>query len=129
MDWQQGQQTKIEGLDPLMWLNALHFRDRQRSQEKGSPLRGMNFSRWAGWGDHRHPVHFSGDTDSNWEVLEFLVPFTSTAGNAGAAYWSHDLGGHFCSTGLIDPERYLRWLQHGAFSPVMRVHSSRDKDN
>ncbi len=30
MDWQQGSSTAIPGLDPLMWLNHLHFRDRQR---------------------------------------------------------------------------------------------------
>lgn len=132
MDWQQGTTTGLEGLDPLAWLNHLHYRDRQRSAKVdpgGPPLRGMNFSRWAGWGDQRHPVQFSGDTHSNWEVLEFLTLFTVTAGNVGAAYWSHDLGGHFGAGGRIDPELYLRWLQLGALSPVMRLHSSRDPLN
>ena len=131
MDWQQGTTTALPGLDPLAWLNHLHYRDRQREGKAAgaAPLRGMNFSRWAGWGDQRHPVQFSGDTHSNWEVLEFLPAFTSTAGNVGAAYWSHDLGGHFGAGGRIDPELYLRWLQLGALSPVMRLHSSRDPLN
>jgi hypothetical protein len=89
----------------------------------------LDFSRWGGWGDHRHPIQFSGDAESSWNVLKFEVPFTATAGNVGAAYWSHDLGGHWSAAGRVDPELFVRWLQFGAFSPVMRVHSTRDAWN
>jgi alpha-glucosidase len=126
VDWQQERTTKIPGLDPLFWLNHLHFHDRAR---EGTGRRGLVLSRWGGWGNHRYPVQFSGDTESTWKVLEFLVPFTSTAGNVGAAYWSHDLGGHWSSKGRVDPELYARWLQFGAFSAAMRVHSTRDPEN
>lgn len=126
VDWQQERTTKIPGLDPLPWLNHLHFHDRGRNE---TGRRGLGFSRWGGWGNHRYPIQFSGDTESTWRVLKFLVPFTSTAGNVGAAYWSHDLGGHWSSTGRIDPELYARWLQFGAFTAAMRVHSTRDPDN
>ncbi|HUU85627.1 MAG TPA: TIM-barrel domain-containing protein [Phycisphaerae bacterium] len=126
VDWQQERTTKIAGLDPLPWLSHLHFYDRAR---EGTGRRGLTFSRWGGWGCHRYPIQFSGDTESTWKVLEFLVPFTSTAGNVGAAYWSHDLGGHWSSGGQIGPELYARWLQFGAFSAAMRVHSTRDPDN
>ncbi|MHC4090428.1 MAG: glycoside hydrolase family 31 protein [Planctomycetota bacterium] len=126
VDWQQERTTKIPGLDPLPWLNHLHFHDRGR---EGTGRRCMSFSRWGGWGDHRHPIQFSGDTESTWRVLEFLVPFTATAGNVGAAYWSHDLGGHWSSKGQISPELYARWLQFGAFTAAMRVHSTRDPQN
>ncbi len=139
MDWQQERTTSIPGLDPLPWLNHLHFLDRQRlrgsdsehaaATQPSEALRGLCFSRWGGWGDHRHPIQFSGDTESSWAVLKFLVPFTATAGNVGAAYGSHDLGGHWSSTGRVDGELYARWLQFGAFSPAMRVHSTRDADN
>ncbi|HTB34115.1 MAG TPA: TIM-barrel domain-containing protein, partial [bacterium] len=135
MDWQQGTTTAMPGLDPLTWLNDLHYRDRERPGNAafGGPAsparRGMGFSRWSGWGDHRHPVQFSGDTHSNWEVLEFLPQFTATAGNVGVAYWSHDLGGHFPSGRQVDAELYLRWLQFGALSPVMRIHSAADPLN
>jgi len=132
MDWQQGSASSMPGLDPLTWLNETHFRDRRRADNPAfpgtgsAPKRGMNFSRWAGWGDHRHAIHFSGDTHSNWELLGFLPRFTATAGNLGVAYWSHDLGGHFSAGAGVDWELNLRWLQFGALSPVMRVHSSRD---
>lgn len=126
VDWQQERTTAIPGLDPLPWLNHLHFHDRGRPE---TGRRGLSFSRWGGWGNHRYPIQFSGDTESTWKVLKFLVPFTSTAGNVGAAYWSHDLGGHWSGTGRVGLELYARWLQFGAFSPVMRVHSTRDPDN
>ncbi|MCP4245806.1 MAG: DUF5110 domain-containing protein, partial [bacterium] len=126
VDWQQQRTSKIPGLDPLPWLNHLHFNDRGR-QTTGR--RELSFSRWGGWGDHRHPIQFSGDTESTWKVLKFLVPFTATAGNVGAAYWSHDLGGHWSDGGRISPELYARWLQLGAFTAAMRVHSTRDPEN
>jgi len=126
VDWQQEHTTKIAGLDPLPWLNHLHFHDRGR---EGTGRRCLAFSRWGGWGNHRYPIQFSGDTESTWEVLRFLATFTSTAGNVGAAFWSHDLGGHWSSTGRIDAELYARWLQLGAFSASMRVHSTRDPAN
>ena len=62
IDWQQGQSTKIEGLDPLWMLNHYHFLDSGRDGK-----RPMTFSRYAGPGSHRYPVGFSGDTHITWE--------------------------------------------------------------
>lgn len=53
IDWQQGQSTKIEGLDPLWMLNHYHFLDSGRDGK-----RPMTFSRYAGPGSHRYPVGF-----------------------------------------------------------------------
>ncbi|MFO7870144.1 MAG: glycoside hydrolase family 31 protein [Kiritimatiellia bacterium] len=118
VDWQQDvcipHARSVPGLKHLPWLNELYFRHTKRGG-----LRGQSFSRWGGWGDHRHPIHFSGDTSSGWPILAFEVPFTATASNVGCFYWSHDLGG-FC--GEVDPETYSRWLQFGAFSACMRLH-------
>ena len=38
-------------------------------------------------------------------------------------WWSHDIGGH---VGAVDPELYVRWVQFGALSPVLRLHSTND---
>ena len=78
IDWQQGQSTKIEGLDPLWMLNHYHFLDSGRDGK-----RPMTFSRYAGPGSHRYPVGFSGDTHITWESLDFQPYFTSTASNIG----------------------------------------------
>ena len=81
------------------------------SQRDG--LRGQSFSRWGGWGDHRHPIQFSGDDGTNWEMLAFLVPFTLVSGNTGCFFWAHDTGGFI---GERNPETYARWVQFSALS-------------
>ena len=120
IDWQQLPSTRRAGLSNLAWLNDRHYRHSERGGRRGQIL-----SRWAGWGDQRNVIHFSGDADARWEVLRFQVPFTATAGNAGAFYWSHDIGGH---RGARDAEMFARWVQFGAMSAAVRLHSTRAAD-
>jgi len=116
LDWQQYPEVKsIPGLLNLSWLNKLYFDNSMRNGR-----RGLQFSRWGAWGDHRHPIHFSGDADTGWPMLGFEVPFTSTAANEGAYFWSHDIGGHF---GDRNEEPYTRWVQFAATTAAMRIHS------
>ena len=117
IDWQQGSNCKIEGLDPLWIFNHFHFLDSKRNGK-----RPMTFSRYAGPGSHRYPVGFSGDTVITWESLDFQPYFTETASNIGYGWWSHDIGGHM--QGYKDDEMTARWTQFGIFSPIMRLHSS-----
>jgi hypothetical protein len=120
IDWQQGTETGTTGLDPLWWLNHLHFLDSGRQPEK----RPFIFSRWGGLGNHRYPIGFSGDTFSTWDSLAFQPYFTATAANVGYGWWSHDIGGH--NFGDDSAELYLRWVQFGVFSPVLRLHSTKN---
>lgn len=90
----------------------------------GKHLRGAGFSRWAGWGDHRHPIQFSGDAVGNWDLLRFEVDLTTTSGNAGCFFWAHDLGGFYDGT---DPELYTRWTQFGLLNSSLRIHSVYDE--
>jgi alpha-glucosidase (family GH31 glycosyl hydrolase) len=120
LDWQQGNESKIQGLDPLWWLNHLHFYDLGRDGKK----RPFIFSRWGGLGNHRYPIGFSGDTVINWEVLNILPSFTSTAANVGYGWWSHDIGGHM--GGIENDELFTRWVQFGLFSPILRLHSTKN---
>ncbi len=117
IDWQQGTNTAVKGLDPLWALNHYHFIDSGRNGK-----RNLILSRFAGAGSHRYPLGFSGDTVQTWESLDFQPYFTSTASNIGYSWWSHDIGGH--CRGYRDDELYLRWLQYGVFSPIMRLHST-----
>lgn len=117
IDWQQGKKSKLKGLDPLWALNHYHYLDMQR---KGK--RPLILSRYAGIGSHRYPLGFSGDTAMNWHVLNFQPYFTSTAANCGYTWWSHDIGGHHM--GKHNDEMYVRWLQLGVFSPILRLHST-----
>ena len=101
------------------WLNYLHFTDQQREGK-----RPLLFHRWGGLGNHRYQIGFSGDTVSVWDSLAFQPWFTATAANVGYAYWSHDIGGHM--PGAVDPELYTRWVQFGAFSPILRTHTTKN---
>ena len=74
IDWQQGNNTKIEGLDPLWIFNHFHFLDSKREGK-----RPLTFSRYAGPGSHRYPIGFSGDTHTTWDSLNFQPYFTATA--------------------------------------------------
>jgi alpha-glucosidase (family GH31 glycosyl hydrolase) len=121
MDWQQERVTSVPGLDPLWWLNHLHYLDLGRDGRK----RPFIFSRWGGLGNHRYPIGFSGDTQITWESLAFQPYFTATAANVGYGWWSHDIGGHM--GGIEDDELYTRWVQFGTFSPILRLHSTKNR--
>lgn len=121
LDWQQEDTTTVSGLNPTWWLNYIFFSDQQREAK-----RALLFHRWGGLGNHRYQIGFSGDTISVWESLAFQPYFTATAANVGYAYWSHDIGGHM--PGAIDPELYLRWIQWGIFSPILRTHTTKNPD-
>jgi alpha-glucosidase (family GH31 glycosyl hydrolase) len=118
IDWQQGRRSRMPGLDPLWWLNHLHYQDLGRDGRK----RPFVFSRWGGLGNHRYPIGFSGDTFVQWRSLAFQPYFTATAANVGYGWWSHDIGGHMFQDRT--PELYLRWVQFGVFSPILRLHST-----
>jgi hypothetical protein len=122
LDWQQDpMMTKMPGVTNTWWLNYLHFTDQQREGK-----RPLLFHRWGGLGNHRYQIGFSGDTFSVWDSLAFQPWFTATAANVGYAYWSHDIGGHM--PGVVDPELFTRWVEFGAFSPILRTHTTKNAD-
>jgi alpha-glucosidase len=122
LDWQQEQTTKLPGVSPTWWLNYVHFTDQQREGK-----RPLLFHRWGGLGNHRYQIGFSGDSISVWDSLAFQPWFTATAANVGYAYWSHDIGGHL--PGAVDPELFTRWVQFGAFSPILRTHTTKNPES
>ncbi len=123
LDWQQWIENKnVKNLSNTWWLNHIFFTD----MEKEGVNRPMLFHRWGGMGNHRYQIGFSGDTHSTWESLAYQPYFTSTASNVGYGYWSHDIGGHMGDD--ADPELYLRWIQFGTFSPILRTHCTKSKD-
>ncbi len=120
IDWQQGKNTAVKGLDPLWALNHYHFLDNAKDNH-----RPLILSRFCGAGSQRYPLGFSGDTTQTWKSLDFQPGFTATASNIAYPWWSHDIGGH--CMGQKDDELYLRWVQLGVFSPVMRLHSTNNE--
>ena len=117
IDWQQGVNSGMGGLDYLWALNHYHYLD--NASNHSSPL---ILSRYCGVGSHRYPLGFSGDTLITWKTLDYLPYFTATASNVGYTWWSHDIGGHMM--GEKNDELYVRHIQYGVFSPINRLHSS-----
>ncbi len=123
LDWQAWLENKVvKGLSNTWWLNYAFFTDMERQGQK----RPLLFHRWGGLGNHRYQIGFSGDSWSTWEALSYQPYFTATAANVGYGYWSHDIGGHLGQD--PDPELYLRWIQWGVFSPILRTHSTKSSE-
>lgn len=123
LDWQQDYAYPyVRGTTTrhLPWLNEIYYNYSRHRLPDGRQLRGAGFSRWGGWGDHRHPIQFSGDAVGNWPMLRFEVDLTTTSGNAGCFFWAHDIGGFYDG---LDPELYTRWTQFGLLSSSLRIHS------
>lgn len=132
LDWQQQHTTSLPGVNPTWWLNYVHFTDMERRGK-----RPILFHRWGGLGNHRYQIGFSGDTICVWESLAFQPHFTATASNVLYGYWSHDIGGHMIANLGRRPEvgkpfspeyaeLYMRWIQYGVFSPILRTHTTKD---
>jgi alpha-glucosidase len=122
LDWQQEQNTTMPNVKPTWWINYVHFTDQEREGK-----RPLLFHRWGGLGNHRYQIGFSGDTVSVWDSLAFQPWFTATAANVGYAYWSHDIGGHM--PGAVEPELFTRWVEFGAFSPILRTHTTKNPES
>lgn len=121
LDWQQGlYDSKIKKLSNTWWVSRIFYTQMENFTDK----RPMIYHRWGGLGNHRYQVGFSGDTRISWKSLDFQPYFNSTSSNVLFGYWSHDLGGHFGDS--IDPELYVRWMQFGVYTPIMRTHSTKD---
>ena len=123
LDWQQHPyDKKVDKLSNTWWINYLFFSDKERN----STARPMLYHRWGGLGNHRYQIGFSGDTHMTWKSLDYQPYFNATASNVLYGYWSHDIGGH--TGGHFSTEMYLRWLQFGALSPIMRTHTGKSAD-
>ena len=102
----------------LRWAKLLY----ERYQQNYPNERLMNLIR-SGYGGMQRFASFpwSGDIQRSWSGYQAQVPLMLGSGLSGVAYMSSDLGGF---TGDVkDEELYARWVQFGAFTPVMRLHS------
>jgi alpha-glucosidase (family GH31 glycosyl hydrolase) len=110
----------MPGLDPQLWTNRVFYDYSQKETGK----RGFILARYGGWGSERYPAYFTGDTYSEWPVLAYEVAYSVRGGNVLIPYISHDIGGFH--GGRIDFDLYARWVEFGAFSPLLRMHSAHE---
>ena len=83
--------------------------------------RNIILSRNANFAPHRYPILYSGKNIIDFEVLKMLPIFNITASNIGVSFWSHDIGGSI--GGIEDNELYIRSVQFGVFSPILRFNT------
>lgn len=68
---------------------------------------------------------WSTDVSRSWGGMQPQVKIMLNSGLSGMGYMSHDVGGFAVDpANPVDPELYVRWLQLGTFSPVLRTHST-----
>ncbi|NDW19543.1 DUF5110 domain-containing protein [Dysgonomonas sp. 216] len=75
---------------------------------------------------------WSGDVASTWDMLEKQIPAALNFTLMGIPNWNSDIGGFFAGRwnrdgGPKNPEYqelYVRWMQFGVFSPMMRSHGT-----
>ncbi len=75
---------------------------------------------------------WSGDVRSTWDMLEKQIPAALNYTLMGIPNWNSDIGGFFAGQwnregGPKNPkyqELYVRWMQFGAFCPMMRSHGT-----
>ena len=68
---------------------------------------------------------WSTDVSRSWGGLQPQVTIMLNTGLSGLGYMSHDVGGFAVDpNNKRDGELYIRWLQLGLFSPMLRTHST-----
>jgi len=68
---------------------------------------------------------------SNWVTFARQIPAGLNFSISGMPYWTTDIGGFISGGNLNDPkfrELFVRWFQFGTFSPIFRVHGTRNPD-
>lgn len=83
----------------------------------------MNLTRSGFAGIQRYGVlPWSGDVARSFGGLEVQMPMMLNMGMSGLAYHNSDIGGY--ARMPTTPELYVRWMQYGAFCPIMRAHGA-----
>lgn len=117
--WNDSKNTS--DLHKLWVLNHYMFNNIAKNPAK----RGMLLARNSLKAAHRYPVLYAGKSKVSWENFKSIPFFNLSASNIGSCWWSHDIGGF--DGGIEDPELYIRSVQLGVFSPILRFDSSSGK--
>ena len=88
-------------------------------------MRPMLMMRGGTAGLQRYAVFpWTSDVSRSWGGLQAQNKLMLNSGLSGLGYMSNDVGGFAVdSQKPYDPELYVRWIQAGTFSPVLRTHA------
>lgn len=128
-----GSFRKVRNAYPLMTVGGMYDHQRKTTSDK----RVFILTRSAFAGQQRYGANtWSGDTGSSWDALRKQIPAGLNFSLSGIPHWNADIGGFFAGEykkgkyadkGAQNPlyqELYVRWLQFGTFTPMMRSHGT-----
>ncbi len=122
-----GSFRKVRNAYPLMTVGGVYDHQRAVTSDK----RVFILTRSAFAGQQRYGANtWSGDVTSSWNALRNQISAGLNFSMTAIPYWNSDIGGFFLSRfkrKLEDPdyrELYARWIQFGAFCPMMRSHGT-----
>ena len=126
-----GSFRKVRNAYPLAAVGGVYEHQRGVTSDK----RVFILTRSGFVGQQRYGANvWSGDVASSWENLRKQVPAGLNFSLCGMPHWNNDIGGFFASqynladgTATRNPlfqELFVRWLQFGAFTPMMRSHGA-----
>jgi alpha-D-xyloside xylohydrolase len=122
-----GSFRKVRNAFPLLTVGGLYQHQREVSSDK----RVFILTRSAFAGQQRYGSNtWSGDVTSSWDALKNQISAGLNFSLSAIPYWNSDIGGFFLSRfrkKLEDAgyrELYARWIQFGAFCPMMRSHGA-----
>lgn len=113
--------NNIKDIHNLFLINHYHYTAMQNNVNKRSVI----LSRNSLIAPHRYPITYTGNTKVNWETLNILPYYNSIGSNMGISFIAHAIGGFH--EGIEDDELYMRYVQFGAFSPIMILASDAGK--
>ena len=121
-----GSGARYANLFPNFHTEGVSQGQRAASGEK----RVFILSRSAYAGTQRNGVTaWSGDVLSDFLTFQRQISAGLNYAISGMPYWTTDIGGFISGGDLNDPkfrELFVRWFQFGAFSPIFRVHGTRN---
>lgn len=102
-------------LKELSLLKHFSYYDMMRYANKRPLIYGYN----SGLMPHRYSILYSGKTVVGWDSLKLIPLYNINSSNNGITWWSHDIGGFH--NGVEDNELYIRYVQLGTFSPILKL--------
>lgn len=122
-----GSFRKVRNAYPLVTVGGVYTNQRETTNDK----RVFILTRSAFAGQQRYAANvWSGDVVASWNALRAQISGGLNLTLCGIPHYNSDIGGFFLwdfPMKLRDPEYrelYVRWMQFGAFSPMMRSHGA-----
>jgi alpha-glucosidase (family GH31 glycosyl hydrolase) len=114
-----GSAAEVHNIFNNLWAEMIN----ENFETTFTDRRMFNLTRSGYTGMQRYGTYpWSGDIQRSFEGLQSQIPIMLHMSMSGIGYMHSDLGGF--TGGGENSELYTRWLQLGAFSPIMRAHGT-----